>query len=190
MEDAAVRKHMRKIRWQLFKNLLSTYMAWLSWRGLMRKYRERDIANSAVILMPRADDDTSNYLALRYLDQMLDSRGYRKALLLTGSPAVMKAAGLFSKRIIAAVKYPRKKAERLMLFYSLYNFDRRFIVASLDEPFGRNASRMVGQKGITAEELFVIGVYRVYPYEQLGPPGHDGGDGDVDKFLERSCMTK
>ena len=149
----------------------------------MRKYRKDDIAHSAVILMPKANDDTSNYLALRYLDQMLDGRGYTKALLLTNSNVVIKTANMFSKRIIDTVKYSRKKAERLMQFYSLYAFDKRFYVASLDEPFGRNAFRMIGQKGITAEELFVVGVYKLYPYKQVKPPSYEGEDMEVAAFL-------
>ena len=185
MQDAIVRKHLRKIRWQLFKNLISAYRGWFSWRGLIRKYKKDEVTHSAVILMPKADDDISNYLALRYLDQMLDGRGYKKALLLTNSNVVIKTADMFSKRIINAVRYSRKKAERLMQFYSLYDFDKRFYVASLDEPFSRNASRMIGQKGITAEELFVMGVYKLYPYIQKKPPSYDGSDAEIVAFLSQ-----
>ena len=183
MLKTGVKKHLRKIRWQLFKNFVSTCRGWLSWRWLIHKYRKDDIAYSAIILMPNANDHTSNYLALRYLDQMLDSRGFSKALILTSSNEVVETAGMFSKKIISVVKYSRKKAERLMLFYSLYAFDKRFILASLDEPFGRNASRMIGQKGITAEELFVIGVYKVYPYKKMKPPAYDGVNTGARGFL-------
>ncbi len=46
-----------------------------------------------------------------------------------------------------------------MKFYSLYMFTDRLVIASLDEPDGRNGERMVGKKGITVGEIFPIGVY-------------------------------
>ena len=67
----------------------------------------------------------------------------------------------------------------------LYNFDKRFFCASLDEPYGRNGSRIIGARGITAEEVFVIGVYRTYPYEQLPPPKYTGSDAQIIEFLKQ-----
>jgi hypothetical protein len=84
---------------------------------------------------------------------------------------------------------PRKKAEELMQFYCLYNFDRRFFCASLDEPYGRNGSRIIGARGITAEEIFVIGVYRTYPYKQLPPPKYMGNDAGIIELLKQGDIA-
>lgn len=42
------------------------------------------------------------------------------------------------------------------------NSDDRLIIASLDEPYGRFGSRLLGLNGLTEEELFVIGVYSLF----------------------------
>ena len=115
---------------------------------------------------------------------MLKSRRYKNAVLLTHDPAVKKCAGLFSRNILRVVDFGRQKAEHLMRFYCLYEFDKRFICASLDEPTGRNGSALIGKRGTTVEEVFVIGVYRVYPFERPEPPKYDGDDAEIKNFLE------
>jgi hypothetical protein len=170
-QKKAVEKHLREVRRQLRRNLFKAYRGWWYWRKLLKKYKKDDIKNTAVILLPEIHD-RDNYFALRYLDQMLNQHKFRRALILTHNGAAEKCASLFSDKITAVVHCPRKKAEELMQFYCLYNFDKRFSCASLDEPYGRNGSRVIGARGITAEEIFVIGVYRTYPYERLSAPGY------------------
>ena len=63
-------------------------------------------------------------------------------------------------------------------------FDSRFIVASLDEPNGRNGSVLIGKKGTTLEEIFVVGVYQVYPFTRPSGPAYQGDDSEVAAFLE------
>ena len=115
---------------------------------------------------------------------MLKSRKYKNAVILTHDPAVKKCAPLFSKNILRVVDFSRKKAERLMQFYCLYEFDKRFTVASLDEPNGRNGSALIGKRGTTVEEIFVIGVYRVYPFTRPEAPAYTGDDPEIENFLE------
>lgn len=71
-----------------------------------------------------------------------------------------------------------------MQFYCLYEFDKRFICASLDEPNGRNGSALIGKRGTTVEEIFVIGVYRVYPFQRPEAPAYEGMDSGIKLFLE------
>jgi hypothetical protein len=187
-QKRAVEEHLRQVRKQLRRNLWKAYRGWWYWRTTLKKYRKTDIKNTAVILMPEAHD-RDNYFALRYIDQMLRQHKFRKALILTHSGTVKKSAELFSNAITAVVDCPRKKAEELMQFYCLYNFDKRFFCASLDEPYGRNGSRIIGARGITAEEIFVIGVYRTYPYEQMPPPKYEGDDTKVAEFLKQGDIA-
>ncbi|MDR1531597.1 MAG: hypothetical protein LBS62_05335 [Clostridiales bacterium] len=175
-EKRKVEKHLKEVRKQLRKNLVKAYHGWWYWRTTLKKYKKlyknkNDINRTAVVLMPEVND-RDNYFALRYLEQMLKQHKFIKAIILTDSEMVEKSASLFSKNIHAIVRCPRKNAEELMQFYCLYNFDKRFFCASLDEPYGRNGSRIVGTRGITAEEIFVIGVYRVYPYTRLSAPDY------------------
>ena len=173
-------KHLKQVKRQLYKNLWSSYKGWWQWHKVIKG---KGVAgNTAVILLPACDRET-NLLALLYLDAMLKSRKYKNAVILTHDPAVKKCAGLFSQNILRVVDFNRKKAEHLMQFYCLYEFDKRFTVASLDEPNGRNGSALTGKRGTTVEEIFVIGVYRVYPFERPAAPEYTGNDPVIKEFL-------
>jgi len=174
-------EHLKQVRRQLYRNLIAAYRGWWQWHKVIKG---KGVAgNTAVVLLPSCDREI-NHLALLYLDEMLKSRKYKNAVVLTHDPAVLSCAGLFSKNILRIVSFSRKKAEDLMQFYCLYEFDKRFIVASLDEPSGRNGSALLGKRGTTAEEIFVIGVYRVYPFQRPEAPIYDGDDPEIKLFLE------
>ena len=173
-------RHLKEVKRQLYKNLIAAYRGWWQWRKVIHR---SGVGNATVVvLLPDCNRET-NYLALLYLDDMLKSRKYDNAVILTHDPAVLKSAQLFSKKTLYVIPFSRKKAEDLMQFYCLYEFDRRFIVASLDEPNGRNGSALIGKRGTTVEEIFVIGVYRVYPFERPQNPSYDGDDPDIKAFL-------
>ena len=174
-------KHLKQVKRQLYINLISAYRGWWQWHKIIKAKGVE--GNTAVILLPDCNRET-NHLALLYLDDMLKSRKYKNAVILTHDPAVKKCAPLFSKNILRVVDFSRKKAERLMQFYCLYEFDKRFTVASLDEPNGRNGSALIGKRGTTVEEIFVIGVYRVYPFTRPEAPAYTGDDPEIENFLE------
>lgn len=180
VDQKAVKKHLKKVKWQLYKNLFASYRGWWQWHKITRK---KGVGNTAVILLPTCDREI-NYLALLYLDDLLKSRKHQNAVVLTHDPAVLKCTALFSKNILATIPFSRKKAEDLMQFYCLYEFDKRFIVASLNEPNGRNGSVLIGKRGTTQEEIFVIGVYRIYPFQRPQDPGYAGNDPEIKAFLE------
>lgn len=178
--DAATSKHLKEVKRQLYINLLAAYRGWWQWHKITRK---KGFADTAVVLLPSCDREI-NHLALLYLDAMLEARKFRNAIILTHDPVIEKTAHLFSKNILEVMSFSRKKAEDLMQFYCLYEFDKRFIVASLDEPNGRNGSALIGKRGTTAEEIFIIGVYRVYPFERPAAPVYSGDDAQIQAFLE------
>lgn len=173
--------HLKEVKRQLYKNLVAAYRGWWSWRKLIRKKGVND--KTLVLLLPSCDKEI-NYFALAYLDELLEKRKYQNALVLTHDETVKKCGMLFSDNIIEIVFFSRKKAEDLMQFYCLYEFDKRFIVASLDEPNGRNASRVVGKRDTTKEEVFVIGVYRLYPFQRPQAPFYAGNDSEIINFLK------
>ena len=149
------------------------------WKKLVSKYQ---IDNTAVILMPSKDSEI-NFYALLYLDQMIKSRNYDNALILTYDPVVKKCAYMFSQMIIDVKFFSREKAEDLMQYYCLYEFDNRLIVASLDEPYGRNGSAFIGRKELTSEEIFATGVYRLYPVTRPKLPNYVGKDEKIRRFI-------
>jgi len=187
-EKKAVNKHLRQVKRQLYKNLLISYRGWWYWHKLVSKYKKQDEGNWAVVLLPDTNE-RDNYLSLLYLNRMLGQHKRSRAIILTHSEIVAKTAGLFSNKIVDIVWFSRKKAESLMQFYCLYNFDDRFICAGLDEPYGRNGSKMIGARGISAEEIFAIGVYRIYPYRQEVPPQYIGDEKDIIDFMERAAIA-
>lgn len=174
-------KHLKQVKRQLYINLIATYRGWWQWHKVIKG--KGVTANTAVILLPDCNRET-NHLSLLYLDDMLKSHNYKNAVILTHDPAVKKSVSLFSQNILRVISFSRKKAEHLMQFYCLYEFDKRFTVASLDEPNGRNGSALIGKRGTTVEEIFVIGVYRVYPFQRPEAPVYTGDDPEIKTFLE------
>ena len=172
-------RHLKQVRRQLYRNLWNSYRGWWQWHRLCKKYRIRD---TAVVLMP-SQNRNYNFNALLYLNQMLDVRGFRNALVLTLDDGAAKAAGLFSDRISAVVPFSRKQAEHLMQYYSLFEFDSRLVIASLEEPNGRNGLAVIGKRGTTLQEIFVLGVYKVFPYVPLPIPVYHGEDRAIKEFL-------
>lgn len=174
-------KHLKQVKRQLYRNLISAYRGWWQWHKVVKSKGVE--CNTAIILLPSCDREI-NYLALLYLDGMLNSRKYKNAVILTHDPAVKKCAQIFSSNVLRVVSFSRKKAEHLMQFYCLYEFDKRFICASLDEPAGRNGSAFVGKRGITKEEIFAVGVYRIHPFDEPDGPAYAGDDDEIKIFLK------
>lgn len=173
--------HLKEVKRQLYRNLVSAYRGWWQWHKIIK--RKGVQSNTAVILLPSCERET-NLLALLYLDAMLESRNQLNAVILTHDTAVIAGARLFSDKILHIIPFNRKKAEDLMQFYSLYEFDKRFIVASLDEPNGRNGSSLIGKRGTTKEEIFVVGVYRLYPFTRPPFPVYAGDNELIHNFLK------
>ncbi len=175
---------MDTIRHLMQKNLINTYRGWWAWHCVVRKYH---IGATAVILMPGTNRQY-NRSALLFLDQMLKQRKYENAVILTVDRAAAASAKLFSENICAVECISRRKAEQFMQFYSLYEFDPRFIVASLDEPYGRNAWRLAGVRGTTVDELMALGVYRLPVFKRPKLPAYSGNHAKILQFLgkERS----
>ena len=171
--------HLRRVKRQLYKNLIKAYRGWWQWH----KVSKNASSKTAVILMP-TNDKVINRLSMLYLDEMLGKRKMQNAIILSADSAVAKSAKLFSKKITKVIPFSREKAELLLQYYCLYEFDRRFIVASLDEPYGRNGSALIGQKGTTVEEIFAIGVYRLFPFKQRPMPEYIGSDEEVVAFMQ------
>lgn len=169
----------REIKKLMRRNLWESYRGWWLWHRLVKRYH---LGRTRVILLP-SKNRAYNYAALRYVDQMLERHHYDNAIFLSVDPVVSKAAGLFSKRILAVETVSRKQAERLMQFYCLYEFDPRFVVASLEEPNGRNAVGLIGKNGTTVEELIAIGVYQIPDFSKESVPCYRGEDPDIRALL-------
>ena len=116
VDQRAVKKHLKEVKRQLYRNLIAAYRGWWEWHKIVKK---KDVGNTAVILLPACDKEI-NLLSLLYLDAMLKRRKHQNAVILTHDPVVQKCAHLFSKKILRVIPFSRKKAEDLMQFYCLY----------------------------------------------------------------------
>lgn len=126
------------------------------WLDLAERYKLGD--GDYVVLMP-SDDRDCNYYSLLYLDEFLNRIRGKRAYILTWDDCVKRNAAHFSDRIGEVIDFPRRSAELLMRFYSLYSFTDKLIIASLDEPDGRSGRKLIGRKGLTVEEIVAIGIY-------------------------------
>lgn len=172
---------IRRIRGQLFRHLIRCYQGWWYWHRIVRR---RTVSNTtAVVLLPAVHYNKDSYYALLHLDEMLPTRGFDKAIILSVDPVAAKAAPLFSQNIQETLLISRKKAEHLMQYACLLTFDLRFIIASMDEPVGRKGETLVGKRGLTWEEVFCVGVYRIYPQEK-DPPLYRGNDAEIRQFIK------
>ena len=175
----AVVSELKEIKKLMRRNLIESYRGWWIWHRLVKRHR---LGRTRVILLPSVNR-AYNCPALLYINQMLERHGYEDAIILSVDSVVQRAAPLFSQRIRAVETISRRKAERLMQFYCLYEFDPRFVVASLDEPNGRNAAGLIGKNGTTVEELIAIGVYQLSEFTKEEIPYYKGNDPEIIAFL-------
>lgn len=175
------KNHLLLVKRQLYANLFHAYQGLWQWHLINRikGFGQRTM----VVLLPGTDRET-NYLALLYLDQMLENRNYENAVILTHDEGVIRSGHLFSERILEIKRFDCRKAEHLMQLYCLYEFAPNFICASIDEPYGRNGDRLIGKRGTTKEEIFVIGVYHVYPFYRKEAPVYQGEDDVTRDFMQ------
>lgn len=146
---------------QFIHNLIRCRYGFFLWHYLTKKHLISP--NSAVILFPDCRD-RDNYYGMLYMDQYLRQNNRESALVLTRDIRVPKSIGDFSEHIIKTIYISRAKADALIQYALLYDFDDRFVIAALDIPAGRNGSRLVNLKGLTEEEVFAVGVYKLHPF--------------------------
>ena len=133
------------------------------WHRLIKKYTS--IQNTMVVLLPDCDDQ-GNYFAMLYLNQLLIKEKRDNAIIITRDSRVVESAKLFCRHISEIFFWDQRKINALIQYALLYQFDSRFKIAALDIPVGRNGSRLIGLNNMTAEEIFAIGVYNLYPFQK------------------------
>ncbi|NRT73710.1 hypothetical protein [Clostridium beijerinckii] len=150
------------------------------WIKILEKYGIGD--GDYIILMPSLNNEY-NYYTLLHLNEFINKVNAKRIILLTHDSVVKKVAKLFSNKIYDILYFSREDAECVMKFYCLYKFTDSLIIASLDEPEGRNGKSLIGKNGITLEEVIAIGVYGLKEYKRIIPPFYEGYDKEVKKFL-------
>lgn len=179
-----MKSRWKNLKIEKCKLIKKTYWGWYIWHKIVKKYHlKKDNSKTAVVLMPKSDYENS-YYALLYLDRMLYLRNFSSAIVLTEDSLITAAAKEMCQSLLAVERISEKESDALLQYYSLLNFDIRFLAASLTEPSGRNGKALVGVNGITVEELVAIGVYRIVPYVQKERPVYTGNDAKLKKFMD------
>lgn len=127
----------------------------LFWLGLIERYQ---IDNAfQVILLP---DQGQIYWkpALKYLPKYLKKKHAKRGIVLTSQKELVQTQSKRNHDIVFAL-CKSEELLQLMQFYCLYEFTSNFVIASLEEPAGRMGTGMIGQKGLSLEEVFAGVVY-------------------------------
>lgn len=156
---------------------IQAYYGLFNWHMLIKKHPE--IKNTLVLLLPSCDD-VNNYFSLLYINQGIKKMGKDNAVVLTYDNRVVKQAKKFSGKIIKVIRFSKTKANSLMQYACVYNFDDRLVIGSLDEPSIRKGSNLIGLKGVSAEEVFAVGIYKCYPFEKEKPISFENSTFQID----------
>lgn len=110
-----------------------------------------------VILFPQNGTSCNKYI-LKYLPVFSEKLDIKHILILSHDDEVLENIKSYNNLKCDSIFWSREKAEEIMAYYMLQKFTNQLIIASLDEPEGRNGNNIIGVKGITEEEAVAIGI--------------------------------
>lgn len=109
--------------------------------------------NTFVILFPHSGTMCNTYI-IQYLQDFMNRTGAEKVVLLSYDENILNAK--IENTMSCFIS--REDAEKIMDYYTLQTFTDKLIIASLDEPEGRNGSNIIGINGITEKEVAAVGI--------------------------------
>lgn len=112
--------------------------------------------NTFVILFPESGTMCNKYV-MKYLAAFMGKTGTDRVLLLSHDEEVLNAGSDADMKIQTRF-LSREDAVKIIAYYMLQVFTDKLIIASLDEPEGRNGSNIIGINGITLEETVATGI--------------------------------
>jgi len=145
---------------KFFKVSFSSWIGRRQWLKIKKKY---DIEKGKYLLLMPESDVEFNETALKHIDDLLQYRKGKSAVILTTDNWVFENAKNFSNNIIDVVKITEKQAD----YHYYYLFSERFLVVSLDKPYGNTLLNAVGVNGITKEDLICLGIFLMRSWESL-----------------------
>lgn len=126
----------------------------------MSKNHSRDL----FILIP-SDSDNIFYYSSLFLNDVLIEKNYDKAVFLCEDvEKINQLSHQYSTNMKASIKLSRKQINNLITSFRLYSFGDNFILASFDEPFGRNARKALKKFPESTKDLFALGIYHLKPF--------------------------
>jgi hypothetical protein len=133
------------------------------WKKIKAELKIPD--KSGILLFPPIEREISTVF-LRYIEQLVSSKGYTNVYILTADEWIKENAASFSSNIAEVKNLSEYESNCLMTYYSLVEFSNRFYVCSITEPEGRLGEVLI-ENAIPLDEIVCAGVYRMYSYERL-----------------------
>ena len=119
-----------------------------------------------VIIFPSKNREYNLY-GMKYLDTFLQRQNGGQAVIITNDSFVKNFVELYSDNVKKILCVEERQLNNLVNLYQLYKFEPNLVIISLDKPFCRNASGLVGVKNITIEQMIAIGIYSIIPFRPL-----------------------
>ncbi len=141
---------------------------------------------TAIVVFPDSGS-IDNYYGLLYLDNFLQNFHYEKVWIITASNLFEKVVPVLVDSDYKIINMNQEDVDKIITLFSLTSINPAFWVASLSIPNGRKAANLVGIKGLTYEEVFAVGVYKLlFNNFQPKTPIYLGDDPEILKFLNFS----
>lgn len=129
------------------------------WEEVVEKYQVDEKSN--VLLLP---ENTPEYheAAVKAFPEYLKKNGVENALILCTAERQNAVLDWLGKEAIPVIVYPAEEIDRLIRFYSMYEFTDCLIIGSLSVPDGRLGSNMIGKKGLSLESAVRVMLFDLY----------------------------
>lgn len=153
------------------KNLASARRGKLEYQKLLKNFHEKKLSNidnptSVIFLFPSFDNEV-NYYGLLYLEEFLFRTNKKEYAIITSNRIVYEVCQKIYSRNPDIYLLDDSDVNDIITYYTLYPFDSRLLIISLDAPVGRRATNLVGVKGLTKEMLVAIGIYLLIPFQPI-----------------------
>ena len=155
---------MSDIRSVVREKLIESDMAQTEWEFLKNFVELED--NERVVFFPERDERVNHY-GMLYLDTYLMRNDAKKAVVIYQDASIKEQISNYSDNVRKCIFYELEKMNRFLTLYALYPIDSRIAVVSLEQPYLRNGSRLLGVNDITVEQLVAIGVYAIIPFDRI-----------------------
>lgn len=155
---------MSNIRNVVREKLIEADIAQTEWE-LLKNFTEL-AEDERLVFFPESDESVNHY-GMLYMDTYLMRNDAKKAIVIYSDASVKEQISNYSDNVRKCIFYDSEKMNRFLTLYALYPIDSRIAVVSLDQPFCRNGSRLLGVNDITVEQLIAIGVYAIIPFDRI-----------------------
>ena len=161
--------------WRMVINFPSSLMGRSYWKKISERIRDRQ---DRVFLLPLQDDSYSS-IVTRYLEEYYEFHRINRMIILVEDKKYSDMIRRIENDRIEVIDCDGKIIKRLLNYYTVNNFDNRFVVASLERPDTRRViESMIGCKGVTAEQIIRAAIMHL-PIESNGGE-QDGKDKKTD----------